>query len=74
MNNSEIELELIQHFGLEKTIMYCEMCAFMYNKMYEDVMERCPEINQQFAFDYDRDWWKSKGEELTKRMSFQLTV
>ena len=74
MNNSELELELIQHFGLEKTIMYCEMCAFMYNKMYEDVMERCPEINQQFAFDYDRDWWKSKCEELTKRMSFQLIV
>ena len=68
MNNSEIELELIQHFGLEKTIAYCEMNAFMYNLMYEDIMERAPEMNMNFAFDYEAKWWREKGEELIKRM------
>jgi hypothetical protein len=68
MNNDELELELIQHFGLEKTIMYCEMNAFMYNKLYEDVMERAPELNMNFAYDYEAKWWTEKHDELIKRM------
>ena len=69
MNNSEIELELIAKFGLERTIAYCEINAFMYNLLYEDIMEEQPEMNLNFAFDYERDWWQDKHDELTKRLS-----
>lgn len=65
MNNSELELELIQHFGLDKTIVYCEMVSFMYDLMCNDYMENNP--GEPCDFDYERQWWKSKYNELLGR-------
>lgn len=69
MNNDELELELIGKFGLEKTITFCEVNAYLYNLLYMDVMERDEKLNLDFAFDYESNWWKEKGEELSKRVS-----
>jgi len=62
MNNSIIELELIQHFGLDKTISFCEMVSMMYDIMHNDVVERG--LATEFGYDFDRDWWKQKYSEL----------
>jgi hypothetical protein len=71
MSNNEIELELIQHFGLEKTIAYCEMTAFMFGLLYEDVMEEQPELNLNFAYYYEAKWWIEKHDELIKKLSLK---
>ncbi len=68
MKNSEIELELLNKYGLEKTILYCEMTSYMYGLMYEDIMEVQPKLNLDFAFDYEANWWKEKHDELIKIM------
>ena len=65
MNNSEIELELIQHFGLDKTIDFCEMNAFLYDLLYKEHCENCPKDITDL--DYDAEWWKIKHDELLKR-------
>ena len=62
MNNSEIELELIQHFGLEKTILFCKMTSFMYKLLYEECLDSNPEDKCDFG--YDMQWWELKYEEL----------
>ena len=67
MNNSEKELELIYKFGIEAVIKYAEMLAFMYDLLYIDAIGRGLD-NNEFAYNYERDWWLNKCVELEKRM------
>jgi hypothetical protein len=64
MNNSVIELEIIQRFGLDKTVSFCEMVSFMYELMHDDVKERG--MAHEFDYDFDRDWWANKCQELKR--------
>jgi hypothetical protein len=64
MNNSELELELIQRFGLDATIKYAEMVSFMYELMCEDFMETNP--GKPCDYEYEQQWWKNKHDELKK--------
>lgn len=64
MNNSEIELELMQSFGLDKTVTFAEMVSVMYDLLYKDTVSRNAE--DMCDYDYDRDWWKKKYTELKK--------
>ena len=68
MNNDEIELELIQRFGLDKTIMFCEMVSIMFDMMYAHAITYKDE-DDVCDYDFDRDWWKDKHNELIKRVS-----
>lgn len=68
MNNSEIEVALIQRFGLEKTIYFCEMASVMYEMMYKDVMSRHFK-DDVCDYSFDAQWWKDKGVELKNRMN-----
>lgn len=76
MNNSEIELELMQRFGLEKTVYFCEMASIMYDMMHKDVMKRHHDNLELGLFkddicdyNFDADWWKNKHVELKNRMN-----
>lgn len=66
MNNSEIELELLQHYGLEKTIAFCEMTSFMYKLLYDDCKKTNPA--EVCDFDYEVEWWAKKANELKTRL------
>ena len=68
MNNSEIEVALIQRFGLEKTIYFCEMASVMYQMMHNDVMKRHFK-DDVCDYSFDAQWWHDKHVELKNRMN-----
>lgn len=68
MNNSEIEIELLQRFGLEKTVTFCEMASVMYEMMHRDVMKRHFK-DDVCDYDFDAQWWNDKHVELKNRMN-----
>ena len=43
------------------------MLAFMYDLLYIDAIGRGLD-NNEFAYNYERDWWLNKCVELEKRM------
>ena len=67
MNNNEILKKLIEQYGLEKAIMFCEMNVDVYNMMYMDAIE-VPLENEElmYEYDYQRYWWKEALNELTQ--------
>lgn len=71
MNNSEIELELMLKFGLDKVVIFAEMASVMYDMLYKDVQSR--NIDDVCEYDYERNWWKKKHIELKKRQKSYLT-
>ena len=73
MNNSTIELEMIHKYGMDATIKFCDMVSFMYDLLYRDSLIRNKELNEEFAYDYERDWWRDKYVELTERLHNELT-
>jgi hypothetical protein len=63
MLNKELFDNLLQEFGVEKTLIYCEMEA----KKYELLQKRCVEMRSVDvcnAFDYEASWWKQQCEQL----------
>jgi hypothetical protein len=61
MTNSEIEVTLIQNFGLDDTIKYCEMTAYIYSVLHDEITK---EEYDECDYGYDARWWRDKAVEL----------
>lgn len=59
MSNRENNIlkQLIADYGLEKTISFCEMSAFVYGEMYKDICDN-PMDNQELVYEYDYQRWR----------------
>lgn len=69
MTNSEIEVTLIQQFGLEATIKYCEMTAHVYSMLHDEVAKS---EYDEYDYGYDAKWWRDKATELKQIAKFRL--
>ena len=75
MNNSDIEKELLERFGLENLITFSAMASVMFGMLYDHVSQY-KENDECCDYDFDRDWWASKYFELNDKSSdeeFYLT-
>lgn len=64
MYNKEILDELVRQFGIEATILFCQMESMKNNMLYDSIEEdrrHHPEPNE---WSFERDWWKEHGEKL----------
>lgn len=73
MNNNDIELALIQKFGIKKTVIFCELATVMYDMLYTDWCKNHPisKDHEPLPFDYteldyERDCWKESYERLSE--------
>lgn len=57
---------LISLYGLEQTITFADMNAFVYGEMYKEISEH-PMDNQEliYEYDYQQYWWKKVYNDLT---------
>lgn len=67
MYNKLLVDELITKFGLDSTILFCEMESFKNSSLYEDCIKQPVNYRPSCVeFDYERDWWNNKRIELLK--------
>lgn len=69
MYNKEVLEELISKFGIENTILFCKMEAFKNDVLYKGCIETNESTTDCVEFDFERDWWQNKYEELNKTKS-----
>ncbi len=68
MSNKEILEDLIEHFGLVQTLLFCRMEAHKYEKLHlESVNNDEVDVNQ--AFDYESNWWKQAYIDLNNKIT-----
>jgi hypothetical protein len=60
MYNKEILKELIRRYGVEKTIIFCEMESVRNSLLQLTTKEE----DGPTEFEFERNWWKENGEEL----------
>ena len=53
MFNRQILESLIEEYGAEKSALFCEMAAMMYDLKYK----ACKEKEPLTEFDFERVWW-----------------
>lgn len=53
MFNRQILESLIEEYGVDKTAIFCEMAAMMYDIKYK----ACKEKEPLTEFDFERVWW-----------------
>ena len=69
MHNEKIFEELVLQFGTAQTYLYCRMEALRNDLLYKDcVNNNNTEVNECFAYDFERDWWKAKELELDAKL------
>ena len=61
MYNEEIYQKLSQHFDESDMGLVCDIVSTLYDIKYE-AAKNTDALNE---FDYERDWWKNKENELT---------
>jgi hypothetical protein len=66
MYNKEVLEELVKKFGIENTILFCKMEALKNSILYEDCIKNNEDTTDCIEFDFERDWWQNKYEELNK--------
>lgn len=69
MYNKEVLEELVRKFGIENTILFCKMEALKNAVLYEDCIKNNENTTDCVEFDFERDWWQNKYEELNKTNS-----
>ncbi len=67
MFNNELVEKMIEHFGLPYVLLYCRMESFRNDALYRDCISRNEHL-ECIDYDYERDWWNAKLEELTKQL------
>jgi hypothetical protein len=66
MFNKEILDELVRQFGVTNVILFCKMESAKNEILYQDCMKGGD--NECVEYDFERDWWKKEGNELTQNL------
>lgn len=67
MFNNELVDKMIETFGLQYVLLYCTMEATKNDILYQDCVSRNEHLDC-IEYDYERDWWKAKREELVNQI------
>jgi hypothetical protein len=69
MYNKEVLEELVKKFGIDNTILFFKMEALKNAILYEGCIKNNENTTDCVEFDFERDWWQNKYEELNKTKS-----
>ena len=67
MFNKEILDELVRQFGVTSVILFCKMESVKNDILYQDCIKAGD--SECVEYDFERDWWKKEGYELTKNLT-----
>lgn len=68
MYNQEIIDMLEQKFGRKEAVIFCQMEAIKNEMIAKDMKEKGVTEYEPFDFEFDAQWWESKGVELRKSL------
>ena len=71
MYNSEILDHLIQKYGIDETIKFCEMESFKNDLLAQSVEEDKQHHPEPNEWRFERDWWADSGKQLKLRNYFE---
>ena len=65
MYNQEVLDLIVKEYGVEKSALFCEIAAMMYDIKYNASKEFQP----LSEYDFERTWWSEASVNLTKQIS-----
>ena len=71
MFNNELLNEMIKQFGSNDVLLYCKMESAKNDILYKDCVSRNEEHVECIEYDYERDWWNAKHNELFEELDKQ---
>ena len=64
MCNREILEVIIEEVGSKNAAEFCRLASLMYDIRYN----ACKQLDPLGELDFERDWWKKEGNELTQNL------
>jgi hypothetical protein len=65
MYNQEVLDLIVKEYGVEKSALFCEIAAMMYDIKYNAAKDLQP----LSEYDFERTWWSEASVNLTKQIS-----
>jgi hypothetical protein len=65
MYNQEVLDLIVKEYGVEKSALFCEIAAMMYDIKYNAAKDLQP----LSEYDFERTWWNEASVNLTKQIS-----
>jgi len=68
MFNSDILDHLINKYGIDNVILFCEMESEKNRILFESIEEDQRYLSEPSELGFERDWWAESGKQLKQRV------